>query len=95
MLRSNEAKNRRPNVEAKGLYYRSDGTGRDNYIIVNEGGLTHFDKNTYDYKYVSDLRTYPKFEMDNSNAFRPDFFQSSQSFRCKKQLEKDQKSARV
>ena len=30
-----------PRMVAKGIHYRSDGSGRDSYVICNEGGFAH------------------------------------------------------
>mmetsp|Transcript_15533 Transcript_15533/g.1396 ORF Transcript_15533/g.1396 Transcript_15533/m.1396 type:complete len:117 (+) Transcript_15533:109-459(+) len=45
-------------LPAKHLHYHSDGTGRDKYIIVDEGGLAG--RSYKRYNYINNLRTYPK-----------------------------------
>ncbi|EAR93500.2 hypothetical protein TTHERM_00424680 (macronuclear) [Tetrahymena thermophila SB210] len=60
-------------LPAKHVHYRSDGSGRDKYIIVNEGGLIGEMKR---YNYINDLRSYQKRRKIEKN----DYFYQTQFF---------------
>ena len=46
-----------PVIKSRGVYYRSDGSGRDNYIELNSGGLNNqFRHNEYREAFKASLR---------------------------------------
>ena len=49
-----------PSFENKVTHYHSDGSGRDNYILVNEGGRTnnYTSKNATEFLFKNSLRSY-------------------------------------
>eukprot|EP01017_Pseudomicrothorax_dubius_P034578 TRINITY_DN4764_c0_g1_i3.p1 TRINITY_DN4764_c0_g1~~TRINITY_DN4764_c0_g1_i3.p1 ORF type:complete len:185 (-),score=26.27 TRINITY_DN4764_c0_g1_i3:80-634(-) len=66
-------------IEPKVVHYHSDGTGRDYYIGLNDGGLTTHTSNIRRAKegFLGSLRSYPK--LDPVRPFeKRDFFLESQ-----------------
>ena len=46
-----------PVMKSRGVFYHSDGTGRDSYVTVNAGGLTNYGRvETYTDRFKSSLR---------------------------------------
>ncbi|EGR30642.1 hypothetical protein IMG5_127460, partial [Ichthyophthirius multifiliis] len=60
------------NLPAKHIHYHNDGTGRDNYVKIDEGGLSGFSWNRQNY--IKSLRDYNRIRFAGEN----DFFSKTQ-----------------
>ena len=66
-MKSIQYKEKSPRIDSKGVYYHSDGTGRDSYVVVSSGGLVKA-ANAGEYKstFYQQLRQY-----ENRNGSHP------------------------
>lgn len=61
-----------PVMQAKPIYYRPDGSGRDNYIDCNSGGQFSLTRTNFDFKesFKKSLRSYERVPV-KARAARP------------------------
>lgn len=72
-------------IGVKSLHYHSDGTGRDAYIQVSDGGL-HSPTYRGAYSFINSLRSYERLPSARSRTDLLGWSQGWQSARCKEQL---------
>ncbi|KAL4453023.1 hypothetical protein ABPG73_002308 [Tetrahymena malaccensis] len=71
---SNGPRSYKPQSDNKVVHYISDGSGRDNYILVNSGGLTNYTYSS-NLKFLRGLRedTTPQFDqIQKAKLYNPD-----------------------